>query len=152
MDSTLILYITAFIVVLLIGWIVRLEIRLRNLCIGRNGKSLEDSIVALKNGMEDLYRKNTISDARVSDIRARHHRSIQHVETMRFNPFKGDGSGGNQSFVSALADEDGNGVVLSCLYARNAVNVYAKPLKNFSSEINFSEEEKEVLEKIKNPQ
>jgi len=130
-------------------WIIRLEFRIHRLCAGKNGKSLEDGITALGKGVEDLYGRSQASDNRISDLRARFHKSVQRVETIRFNPFKGDGSGGNQSFVSAFADEDGNGVILSCLYSRGAVNVYAKPMKKFTSEINLSEEEKTAVEKLK---
>ncbi len=151
MDLTILLYILGAFIVLLIGWNIRLELRIHALCAGKNGKSLEDGIMALKDGVTDLYEKSSMSDRKIADVRARLHKSIQKVETIRFNPFKGDGSGGNQSFISAFADEDGNGVILSCLYARGAVNVYAKPMKNFASEIQLSEEETEAVERLKNP-
>ena len=50
-----------------------------------------------------------------------------------------------QSFAVALLSENGDGAVLSSLYARDRMSVFAKPVKNFSSEFEMTEEEKEVL-------
>ena len=81
---------------------------------------------------------------------ARHDRRIKKklngAKTLRFNPFAGTGSGGNQSFATALLDEDGSGVVLSTLYARDKVSIFAKPIENRKSEFELTDEEKEVLE------
>jgi hypothetical protein len=149
MDKGIFLYVLAALSIILIAWIIRLEVRLKRLLAGKDGKSLESSILAIKNGVEELYLARKNSDVEYADLRGRLRRSVQRVETMRFNPFRGTGSGGNQSFVTAFADEDGNGVIVSGIYARDNVSVYAKPIKTFSSEFNLSDEEKEVLEKIK---
>ncbi|MBI2120497.1 MAG: DUF4446 family protein [Parcubacteria group bacterium] len=150
MNQDIFLYILAVVALLLLGWVIRLEVRLSRLLSGKDGKSLEDSILFIKNGVEDLYVARKNSDMQYADLRGRLRRSIQRVETLRFNPFRGTGSGGNQSFVTALADEDGNGVIVSGIYARENVSVYAKSVKAFGSEFNLSDEEKEVLKKIKN--
>lgn len=150
MDKSIFFYVLAGIGVILIGWIIRLELRINRLLAGKNGKSLEDSILFIKNGVEELHLARKNFDIQYADIRGRLRRSLSRVETMRFNPFRGTGSGGNQSFVTAFADEDGNGVVVSGLYARDSVSVYAKPIKTFNSEFNLSDEEKEVLARIKN--
>jgi hypothetical protein len=149
MDKSIFLYVLLALAVILIAWIIRLELRVNRLLAGKNGRSLEDSILFIKNGVEELRLARKNSDVQYADLRARLRRSVQRVETMRFNPFRGTGSGGNQSFVTAFADEDGNGVIVSGLYARDSVSVYAKPIKTFSSEFNLSDEEKAVLEKIK---
>lgn len=150
MDMDVFFYIFAAFIIMLLVWIIRLELRINRLLAGKNGKSLEDTVLFTKNGVEKLYLARENSDRELADLRKRLRRSIQNVETMRFNPFRGEGVGGNQSFVTAFADEDGNGVVVSGLYARDNVSVYAKPIKTFGSEFNLSDEEKEVLGKIKN--
>lgn len=149
MNTAIILYVFIAIAVILIGWIVRLEVKMSRLMAGQNGKSLEGSIVALIEKVGKLEGLSAEAHAKISDLRARHRKSIQRVETIRFNPFKGTGSGGNQSFVASFSDEDGNGVVISGLYARDGVSVYAKPIAKFASEYNLSEEEKEIIEKLK---
>ncbi len=131
--------------IILIGWIIRLEIKIKKLLIGKDAKSLEDSIVGAK---ENLLKLNTFQqEASIyfKNIEKRLHRSLQATETLRFNPFKGTGEGGNQSFATALLSEDGDGVVISSLYSRDRVSIFSKPLKKFESQFELTEEEKEVV-------
>lgn len=72
-------------------------------------------------------------------------KSIRSVETIRFNPFLDAGS--NQSFAISFMNDEGNGVVMSSLYARDRMSIFAKPVVNGKSEFELSIEEKEVLEK-----
>ena len=74
-------------------------------------------------------------------------KSIRGVETVRFNPFPDQGS--NQSFAIGMVDETGDGVVLSSLYARERMSIFAKPVKGGKSEYELTEEEKEALWKAK---
>ena len=45
----------------------------------------------------------------------------------------------------ALVDGHGNGVVISSLYGRHDLKVYAKPLKKWESEYTLTDEEKEAI-------
>ena len=130
----------------LVGWIVRLEIRLGRLLIGKNAKSLEGSFVSITNELKELHQFTKEMEQYLSTVETRLKRSIQSVETVRFNPFKGTGSGGNQSFSAAFINEKGDGVVLTSMYSRDRISMFAKPLKQFVSEFELSEEEKEALE------
>jgi hypothetical protein len=67
-------------------------------------------------------------------------RAIRNVQTIRFDPFEGSGSG-KQSFAIALLDDDGNGAVVSSLHARDNVRVFAKPISEFNSPHELSIEE-----------
>ncbi len=149
-DPLLISYGLAGILVILIGWIVRLEIRIHKLLLGKNGRSLEDSILAGHANLEKLndFQREVINH--FISVEKRLNRSIQAVETMRFNPFKGTGEGGNQSFAKAFVSENGNGVVISSLYSRDRVSVFSKPLDKFASNFELTEEEKEVITNSKN--
>lgn len=149
MTNEFLMYGLMIAIAILLVWVVRLEMRLSRLMRGGAGKSLEEHILFAKKGVEELGAARREIEDYLVHLHNRLKKSLSRVETMRFNPFKGDGSGGNQSFVTALLDEDGNGVVLSGLYSREKVNVYAKPVKNFISEIQLSDEEQEVLEKVK---
>lgn len=133
------------IVVILVGWIIRLEVKIKKLLIGKDAKSLEDSIVNTKENLEKLNLFQRESSLYFKNIEKRLHRSLQAIETIRFNPFKGTGEGGNQSFSTAFVSEDGDGVVLSSLYSRDRVSVFSKPLKKFESNFELTEEEKEVI-------
>jgi hypothetical protein len=133
------------IVVILVGWTIRLEIKIKKLLIGKDAKSLEDSIANAKENLEKLNLFQRESSLYFKNIEKRLHRSLQAIETIRFNPFKGTGDGGNQSFSTAFVSEDGDGVVISSLYSRDRVSVFSKPLKKFESNFELTEEEKEVI-------
>ena len=131
------------VVLLLLFWVITLERRLGNLLRGGSGKSLESVITGLINDFSSLDKSKSDIESHLKDIERRLRRSIQHVKTIRFNPFSTTGS--NQSFVTALVDEDGNGVVISSIYSRDKVSVYAKPIKNRASEHKLSSEEIQAL-------
>ena len=148
MNTLMILSVFIALSVVLIGWVIRLEVKMSRLLAGKNAKSLEDSIIALIEKVQNLEKESGVAHENIANLRARLKKCIQRVETIRFNPFKGTGSGGNQSLVAAFSDEEGKGVVLSGLYARDGVSVYAKPINNFASEYQFSDEEKETVAKL----
>lgn len=70
--------------------------------------------------------------------------SVQKVGFLRFNPFQD--TGGDQSFILALLDRENNGVILTSLYAREGMRIYAKNVEKGRSKHPLSEEEKRVLE------
>jgi hypothetical protein len=53
-DPLLITYGLIGCVVILIGWLVRLEIKIRRMVRGKNGASLEDSIVSAHDNLQKL--------------------------------------------------------------------------------------------------
>ncbi len=148
-DLNLLVYILIGISLILIGLLIRLEIKLRRLLGGATAHSLEESIVHAKKDIEDLkaFKKDSLHYFTVVEDRLS--RSIQSVETTRFNPFKGTGEGGNQSFATAFVSEKGDGVVISSLYSRERVSVFSKPLHTFESTFDLTEEERSVVSKSK---
>ncbi len=70
--------------------------------------------------------------------------SIHKVGFMRFNPFQD--TGGDQSFTLVLLDSEASGVVLSSLYTREGVRVYAKNVVRGTSRHPLTEEERRVVE------
>lgn len=135
------------ITLLLAVWVFILERRMKRLLAGKDARSLEDTIVALGKDIRALEKFQGDTTAYLTDAEKRIKRSIQGVETIRFNAFKGTGEGGNQSFAIALLSEEGDGTVVSSLYARDRMSVFAKPIKNFTSEFEMTEEEKGVIAK-----
>jgi len=142
--NTLLIAILALLVIIVL-WIIRIEWRMSRLLKGKGSTSIEDSLVSLRKDIISLetFKKETLNY--LTDAERRIKRSVQAVETIRFNPFKGTGAGGNQSFASAFLNQNGDGIVISSLYSRDRVSVYAKGVKEFNSEFELSDEEKEVL-------
>lgn len=121
-----------------------LRARLRKLALGRTG-SLEESINILTREVRELktFRSELERYLKLAESRLRG--AVSGMGVVRFNPFSGDGSGGNQSFSLALLDESGRGVVVSSLYARDRASVYAKAVDAWASSHELSEEEKEAI-------
>lgn len=148
-DTSLMIYLVLGLIVVLVIWIIRLEVRLKKFLSGKDGKNLEDAMNRLQQNVEELghFRDESIEYLKLIEVRLK--RSVQAVETIRFNPFKGTGSGGNQSFSTALLNEKGDGVVLSSLHSRDHVSVFSKPVKKFASEFEMTAEEKTIVKGAK---
>ncbi|MFA6006241.1 MAG: DUF4446 family protein [Candidatus Paceibacterota bacterium] len=130
-----------------VGLLIRLEFKLKKLFAGTKADTLEDVIGALHKELRAQQEAAGQADARIDDLHNRVKRSVQSIRTIRFNPFQDSGS--NQSFSMVFADEEGNGVVLSSLYARDRMSVYAKPLEEFSSVHELTDEEQHVIDERK---
>ena len=130
----------------LVAWIITLEQRIRRLLSGKDGASLEGTIAENSASITELFQERDAFHTELAKIDARMKKKIQGAKTKRFNPFAGTGTGGNQSSATALLDENGDGVVLSTLYSREKVSIFAKPVKARVSEFELTEEEKEVLQ------
>ncbi|MFP4022530.1 MAG: DUF4446 family protein [Candidatus Paceibacterota bacterium] len=131
--------------VILFLQLVKLNRRIKSMLGGSKADNIEDSLKTIQKKLTEYERSHKDIKDQITSLENRVKRSIQGVETIRFNPFKGNGGGGNQSFTTSFIDESGDGVVISSLYSRERVSIYAKPVNRFVSEHNLSEEEKEVL-------
>ena len=143
--DTILIYILIAACGLLTAELFRLNHRLKKILMGKQGGDLEESINTLIKGMENLDGRATDVENYIIKMEERLKHSIQHVSVVRFNPFPDQG--GNQSFAICLMDEQGNGAVISSLYSRDKVSVYAKPLIKYQSEFELSQEERQAIDK-----
>ncbi len=141
--DNLIIYLLLGLIGLLALWIATLEWRLKKVFRGHQISSLETVITDLGQAVDEIMDKGKNDDRLFEDIYRRFKTVLQRCHTVRFNPFADQG--GNQSFATAIMDEDGDGVVISSLYSRDKVSVYAKPLQKFSSVHELSKEETEAI-------
>ena len=148
-DVENVLLILLGIIVLLIIWIVFIEIRIHRFLSGKDGKSLEKTIDAISRDNKEILKKQKEIEEYLVGIEERLRRSIQSVKTVRFDPFKGTGSGGKQSFATAFLNEEGEGMVLSSLFTRDRTSVFAKAVDKFKSEHELTGEESKVLTEAK---
>jgi hypothetical protein len=125
-----------------------LRARFKRLMLGRSG-SLEETITILSREAKDMKKFRAELEQYLKVAEARLQGSVQGVGVVRFNPFAGDGSGGNQSFAAAFLDERGAGVVFSSLFARDRVGLYAKPVEHGTSSFELTGEEKEAIKRAK---
>jgi hypothetical protein len=128
-------------------WIFITEKRLKRFFLGKKAKDLEETIAALENNITKLNKAKENTEKEIVLINSKLKKSIRGLETIRFNPFPDQG--GNQSFAVGMLNEEGDGLVISSLYSRERMSVFAKPIKYGKSEYELSAEEKEALEKAK---
>ncbi len=126
-----------------IVWMIITERRLKRLFMGKKAKDLEETIILLEDSIVQLNTAKEKMEQEIEILHGKLRKSVRGLHTVRFNPFKDQGS--NQSFAIGLLNEDGDGVVLSSLYARERMSIFAKPIKGKQSEYELTEEEKEAL-------
>ena len=73
---------------------------------------------------------------------------LQKMGFLRFNPFAD--TGGDQSFILSLLDDQDNGILVSSLHSRGTTRIYAKQVKAGKGKgFALSEEEKKVISQAK---
>lgn len=140
----------AIAVVVILAWLVAAQVRTnrmigqyRELVTGTSGGNLEqvlnEHITQVRDTATQVEKLDQLAKRMEKTLR----HSLQSLGIVRFNPFSD--VGGDQSFAIALVDGHGNGVVISSLYGRHDLKVYAKPLKKWESEYTLTDEEKEAI-------
>lgn len=136
---------TVLVIVLL--YVFYLHYRLSTFMRGADAKSLESTIKEYLGHVDNLKKHDELIAEHALKLDKRLSQAIRNVSTMRFKAF--DQSGGNQSFAIALLNELGDGVIISSLHHPNRVAVFAKPVSNYASTHDLSDEEEHVLREAK---
>lgn len=123
-----------------------LERRLRRFMTGKDGSSLEHTIVDLINKSDNLDTQIEEVKSFLKNVNERLSRSVQRVKLVKFDAFKD--TGGSQSFAAALLDEKGDGILLSTMCAREKIYLYAKPITNYRSNHELTKEEREAIRRV----
>ena len=139
--------ISIFFILLGAIWVIVTEKRLKRFFLGKKAKDLEDTIAILEQEIVKLNKARENTEKEITSMNAKIKKSIRGLETIRFNPFPDQGS--NQSFAIGMLNEEGDGLVISSLYSRERMSVFAKPVKGGASPYELSTEEKEALRKAK---
>lgn len=144
----LVFFVLAGIVILIgIVWAIVTEKRLKRFFLGKKAQNLEDTIIMLENEIAQLGKAKNSMEKEIASINSKLKKSIRGLETVRFNPFPDQGS--NQSFAIGMMNEENDGLVISSLYSRERMSIFAKPIKNGKSEYELTAEEKEALAQAK---
>lgn len=95
---------------------------------GKNEVDLENFILEQKKELDTQKKNLTHLASAHSKTKNLAFSGIHQVGMLRFNPFRD--IGGDQSFSLALLNGQKDGVVISSLYSREGVRIYAKTVKN----------------------
>ncbi len=154
MEITVLLWAVALTILVIVGivWVLDLQARLRRLQhryenvftgAGEADASLAMTVGNLASRLSETNERTERLVARTEEIDATLAHSVQGVGMVRFRAFQD--TGGDQSFALALADGEGNGVVISALYGRGKTRIYAKPVQGWLSPKALGEEEEQAL-------
>lgn len=120
-----------------------LYFRLKKLFSRGKAESIDEVLTAYKGAIEDIYENIDEIEKVLENHESRIRHKVTTPKTIRFNAW-GDMSG-TQSFATRMTDETGNGVLVSTLHAREKTSVFAKPVNNWSTEQELTDEEKKIL-------
>lgn len=112
---------------------------------GKNGRNLEDLIDKSAAEIGRINLGLAKINKRQDDQEKTLETAIRKVGVVRFNPFKN--TGGDQSFAIALLNSGDSGIVISSLYLREGMRIYAKPVERAKSKYPLSAEEEEAIKK-----
>ncbi len=116
---------------------------------GKNKKKTPVTPKEVVKQLEELGEKYQELSKELADFKQKMQKAVTKVGLIRFNPFKE--TGGDQSFVIALLNEDNSGFVITSHYFQDHNRVYAKPITEGKSEYPLSREEQEAISKAINP-
>ena len=154
MDVALLIWVIALTILVIVGvvWVLDLQTRMRRLQSRLDkvfsGEIEDDANVTMALGnltarLEETTARTERLVVRAEQIDTALAHTLQGMSLVRYRAFQD--TGGDQSFSLALADGEGNGVVVSALFGRGATRVYAKPVQGWLSTKMLSEEEEQAL-------
>src|SRR5688500_1833370 len=98
----------------------------------------------------DYFKKTGATKAKLDNLQKSYEhladigaRSFQKSAIVRFNPFRN--TGGDQSFVLALLDNNDSGMLLTSIHGREGTRIYIKPISYGNSDHALSNEESQAL-------
>ena len=145
LDSNILFGILALLVLVLTIDTASLRWKIKKML--RNDKNVNfgESVISIDRDIKDLGKFRKEMESYLVNLEKRVRRSAQVAETVRFNAYRDAGVGGNQSFATAIVNENGDGVVFSSLYSRERVSIFSKQLSKFNSDIELSAEERRAV-------
>lgn len=139
----LILIVLLILLIMQINKTNNLKKRLDTFVLGKDGKSLEESIVELFE--DNKFLKNNTEKNR-KDIRVLYKNmesTFQKMGLVKYDAF--NQMGGQLSFCLVLLDEKNNGFMINSVHSTEGCYSYTKEIKNGQSAIDLGKEEAEAL-------
>lgn len=107
--------------------------------------SLDNTIIDLGKDVDTLLKFKEDATKYFLELNEKTNKSIKEIPLNTFKAFDGLDSGGKNSFVTILANDEGNGIMLSALHSRDRINIYAKNLEKWEADRMLTDEEQEIL-------
>lgn len=120
----------------------RIQARIKRLAEIGEGNDLT-TILERFQDLKSIQRAIDILQEKVNDLGVCFEGSLSRIGLVRFNAFPDTGS--DLSFALAILTHEGNGFILTSLYARDETRVFIKPVNAGRSTYKLSEEEEKAL-------
>ncbi|MCL4493237.1 MAG: DUF4446 family protein [Firmicutes bacterium] len=144
MISSLIIALVSLIVAIL-SWSSASRVKRRITRVLRGGGiNIEESLAKTYDEAATAKQAASEFDQRLSLLESKQAQTLSKFGLVRFNPF--DDTGADLSFSLALLNEYGDGVVMTSLWGRNEVRLYAKPVIKRDSRYALSQEERSAID------
>ncbi len=146
--ATLTLILCGLVLLLLFGWLIlvvrvqRLQRRIHGMTRGIEG-NLEEMLRSHLDTVQATSCRMDVLEQTVAVLQSQMPSCLRHAQLVRYDAF--DDVGGEQSFSLALLDSQGSGLVLTSVYSRNDVRVYAKSIRDGRASHALSQEEERLL-------
>jgi hypothetical protein len=129
--------------IIVIMWNIRTEKRLRKLFLGTKAISIEN---ILTNALKTIDKHESRLNAEESHgkiLSEQVSQCLRNIVVKRYSAFN-DGTAQN-SFTLTFINDRGDGIILSSLYARERMSIYAKNIIAGKSQTELTDEEKVAL-------
>lgn len=149
---TIILIVTAFLIVLLLIHAVFMMKKYRELNMRyisfmsklNTGEKIDEVLSGYLKMVEEMSEKIKEMDCDIKRLETNLRKCVQKVGIVRYNAYNDTGS--DLSFTMALMDAEENGIVLNGLYSRDSSSIFAKPLVKGETKYNLSAEEIQAID------
>lgn len=141
--------IAGFAILLLILLIVqgvrisKLKKRYEEFMQGKNGASLEDTLIKKLNKVEELDQKNELNEAKIDKLDRDIKPCFQKIGLLKYDAL--EEMGGKLSFALALLNAKNNGFIINNVHSREGSYSYIKEIIDGNSIIGLSPEEEKAL-------
>lgn len=123
----------------------KLNKRLASFMKGKDGKSLEETLIHRLEQIDDVSRQNEENKRNIKKINAKMKNTFCRCGIVKYDAF--NESGGKLSFVITLLDEKKDGFILNVVHAHDGSYSYIKDVVAGNPIVNLGTEEEESLEK-----
>ncbi len=128
----------------LVFFVIRNELRMRRMLKGNQIADFEKFLISVEKELQKFNAFRAHTEDHLKTIAHKIKMGARKMGLVKFYPF-GQKTGGDQSFALAIVNEEGDGVVLSSLNARERVALFTKPIEKNKSLHELSAEEKRAL-------
>lgn len=119
----------------------RLDLFLR----GKDGKSLEDTLIHRLDQIDDVSRQNEENQRSIKKINTKLKDTFCKFGIVKYDAF--DEAGGKLSFVLTMLNERNNGYILNVVHSHDGSYSYVKDVIDGNPIVNLGKEEEESLNK-----